>query len=135
MEEKEDERLAAMPVVDDVQEELIQLSEFLFKHHEKHARLIRIVMSRAMIEPDLAKAMGKASAEEDVPNVMERLRLLQKKGIVRQDADLEQMSHMILGTNFTLGFMTTELFGFDRKMAAEAAKLFSKIVGEWLTKK
>ncbi len=135
MEEKEKDRLAAMPLAGDLKSDLEQVSIFLFRHHQTQADLIKIVMARAMIETELAKALGKASAEQDLPLFIERLRHFQKKNEISPDINLEQLGHAFLGANFSLAFLAVELFGFDREMANNAAKQLCKVMADGLTKR
>ncbi len=128
------ERVASIPIAGDLASDLEQLCAFLFRHHRNHSELIRIVLSRAIVEPELAKQVGKSIVEEDLPAVADHLRHFQNQGLIDEDLDLTQLSHCILGINFSLAFLAGEVFGFDKEQMAATGKMFAKIVAQGLTK-
>jgi AcrR family transcriptional regulator len=110
-----------------------ELYNFMIKRLEiarlKHKEM-RLIISRAIVDPKLAETMAKQICRGGMPGLMERLQYWKDKGEIRSDIEIEGMSFGISGYAFVTSFFGQLIFCMDaavldgilRQMAAVIAR-------------
>jgi AcrR family transcriptional regulator len=90
----------------------------LFLKHEiaqagANRNFMRVLLSRAMVDPDLARMMKQRYKASRLPLLVERLRVFQVEGQLDASADLEKLAGTMAAFAFGLGFMQQVIFAED----------------------
>jgi AcrR family transcriptional regulator len=93
-----------------------EVSRFL-KHEIEQARtnrdFMRVLLSRALVDPELARSMKQHYKDSRIPLLVERLRHFQADGRLDRAVDLETLAATIAVFSFGLGFMQQVVFAED----------------------
>lgn len=91
-----------------------ELSAFL-RHQLAHAWRCRdftkVILGRAMLDPDIAAQMAHTLREARIPCLLSRLEALRARGAIDPDADLPNVAAGIATLGFGLGFVDQVVFG------------------------
>jgi AcrR family transcriptional regulator len=74
---------------------------------------MRVLLSRALVDPALADAMKQYYKASRLPVLIERLRIFQAEGKLDASADLEKLAATMAACAFGLGFMQQVIFAED----------------------
>lgn len=129
-EELPEDTPASLPFVKTLREEILQLITFNCKRHKENAAFMKVVLSRAIVDPALGRQMGTLLHSRKIPVLQTRLmHYLQKGGIASQD-DLPALAFAISALSFTLGFMGPEVMALDRARLEAIANRLAEILAE-----
>jgi len=133
MTENEKHRIAPMPLADTLRADIEQLVRFSIAHHRERQDLIRVTLARATVDKVLGVQMSKMITDRDIPALVARLQHFQKIGQMKKTVDLTQVAHGILSTAFSLGFISSEVFHFDRTQMESAALMVAGFIADGLS--
>jgi AcrR family transcriptional regulator len=115
-----------------VEEELRQYLNFRLDIIKKEKKLYRLVLSRALLDKSVAGKMHNIS-HNGVPHLVERLAVLQQKGLINKNFSLPNISVLVAGISFSLA-VWCHIFGkLEEEKAKEVAKLASQIISKGMT--
>jgi AcrR family transcriptional regulator len=94
-----------------------EITQFL-KHEVEQAQtnrdLLRVMLSRALVDPELARTMKQHYSQSRIPLLVERLRPYQADGRLDPAVDLQTLAETIAVFAFGLGFMQQLVFAEDQ---------------------
>ncbi len=131
--ENEKNRISSMPLADNLRAELEQLVRFSDRHNTEQRDVIRVSISRAIVDRNLASQIGKVVLEKDVPAVEARLMHFKKLGQIKESVNLKEIAHAILSSTFVLGFIGADVFGFDKEHMNSVAATVAELIAKGLT--
>ena len=128
----DDERRCACalpPRISNLEQEIGRFLAFQLAHDWDKKDFAKVVLYRAIVDPEVAGEVGRHLAEGRIPLLRERLVELQSEGLVAATADLDAAAHALSSLSLALGLIDQVLFGVDRsqleKVAAYAARIFA----------
>jgi AcrR family transcriptional regulator len=107
----------------------IEISNFFqdkFKHYLNVKSFLKVIFSRAIIDPKVAKEMQKKTYKGSSPVLLERLKEFQQKGFIRSDVNVERTCFTITHTCFSMGFLGHTVMGLDKEFILEALTDFAR---------
>jgi AcrR family transcriptional regulator len=93
---------------------------------------IRIIVSRAATDPSLNERIRHHVSYNPDPQLIERLKLLQKKGQLAADADLNHICFVIGFQSFATVFMAHIIMGKDKDETLQALQEFARVYARGL---
>jgi AcrR family transcriptional regulator len=93
---------------------------------------IRIIVSRAATDPTLIEKIRHHVSYNPDPQLVDRLKLLQKKGQLMNDADLNQICFVIGFQSFATVFMAHIIMGKDKDETLLALQDFARVYARGL---
>lgn len=126
--EKEREILALNSYVpgDTLEQEILNFFHFKFNHYLSITRFLKVVFSRAIIDPKVAQEVQKKTYKGGCPRLLERLQTFQNKGIIRANVDVEQVCFTISHTCFSMGFLGHTVMGLEEAYILKALSDFAR---------
>ncbi len=94
---------------------------------------IRIIVSRAATDPSLIEKIRHHVSYNPDPQLTERLKILQKKGLLAADADLCQICFVIGFQTFATVFMAHIIMGKDKEETLKALQDFARVYARGLS--
>jgi len=122
MTEGNEETLSTLPFAPTLEEDILQVINHTCSHLGMQSSFIRVILSRAIVDPKLGTQMGQHVHQRKIPLLKTRLLHYQQKGQISPTQDLHAAAFALSGITFNLGFMAPSVFEFDRAMLAEIAK-------------
>ncbi|HVY98244.1 MAG TPA: TetR/AcrR family transcriptional regulator [Dongiaceae bacterium] len=111
------ERLTACrmkPAADGPTAEITQFLQHEIEQAQSNRDLLRVMLSRALVDPDLAQSMKQHYSQSRIPFLIERLRPFQADGRLDPAVDLQALAETIAVFAYGLGFMQQLVFAEDR---------------------
>jgi AcrR family transcriptional regulator len=111
------ERLTACrtkPAADGPTVEITQFLQHEIEQAQSNRDLLRVMLSRALVDPDLAQSMKQHYSQSRIPFLIERLRPFQADGRLDPAVDLQALAETIAVFAYGLGFMQQLVFAEDR---------------------
>jgi AcrR family transcriptional regulator len=121
--------LAQLPYRDSLEEEILQILTSTCKGHQEHNSFIKVVLSRAIVDPKIGQQLRTVVHERRHPLVIARLGHYQSKGLIPKDVDLESLAYGISAIGFSIGFMAPNVFGYEPEKLERIARDMSRILG------
>lgn len=125
----EEEQVSKIPVKENLIDELNAFYEFQLDKCWRLRGLMKIVISRAIVDKKVGDEMGRKLVRGGIPYLLPRLEKLKAAGKIRDDIDLMVAAFSISSMSFTVGFMAQVVFGRDReelkRQLAETARLLT----------
>jgi TetR/AcrR family transcriptional regulator, regulator of cefoperazone and chloramphenicol sensitivity len=100
------------PPGESLREELTQFFRYRMEFAHKHRKLMRITISRAILDPKAKEELGEL-AKTGMPWLTARLEKLRANGKIRKDNDLEKASQLISSITFAMSMFTEIAFNMD----------------------
>jgi AcrR family transcriptional regulator len=110
------ERLTAcsgMEVADSPEVEIAIFLKYEVAQTQSNRDLLRVMLSRALLDPALARTMKQHYTDSRIPFLIERLRPYQADGRLDASIDLKTLAETIAVFAFGLGFMQQLVFAED----------------------
>ncbi|WP_051340178.1 TetR/AcrR family transcriptional regulator [Azospirillum halopraeferens] len=101
------------PPGDDLEGEILRFLEAQVEHTWKCRDISKVVLDRALVDPEVAEHMGRTLTEARVPCLLDRLETLRARGLIDADADLPNVAAGLASFSFALGFMDRVVFARD----------------------
>jgi AcrR family transcriptional regulator len=106
---------------------------YFLKHEVEQAQsnrdLLRVMLSRALLDPALARSMKQHYNDSRIPFLVDRLRLYQADGRLDAKVDLHTLAETVAVFAFGLGFMQQLVFAEDHaRLEALAASTAATII-------
>ena len=118
---------------DTVEKEILNYFMASLEHFESNNDLMRVLLSRAMVDPEISAEMQKQMhCKGGIQRLIEDLKAFQKRGDIRVDVDVEKAAFCIRAQAFSLGFLFHLVMGVDRKQVAALMSDFAKNYSEGL---
>ncbi|MGE4169436.1 MAG: TetR/AcrR family transcriptional regulator [Candidatus Margulisiibacteriota bacterium] len=102
------------PEGDTLEAEMLHFFSSKLKHYLAVKPFLKVVFSRAIIDPKVAKEVQIRTAKGSASKLLERLRALQTRGQIRADVDVEKTCFTINNTCFSMGFFGHTVMGLDK---------------------
>ncbi len=114
-----------------------ELHQFFAKRLEI-ARLkqkeMRLIISRAIVDPKLAETMAKQLCRAGMPGLIERLQYWKDKGEIRSDVELEGISYATSGYAFVTSFFAQLIFCMDPPVLDNIIRQMASVIARGLQK-
>lgn len=94
-------------------------------HHQQMVDAMRVLISRAIIDPEVGHMMGKDLACRHIPGLAEPLARA-------NPTDAEAAAFVLSAFSFVLGFMAPHVFGFEREQLNQVGDFVARAVGREL---
>lgn len=95
------------------------------QHHNDSVDAMRVLVSRAIIDPKVGEMMGRDIAERHVPGLAQPLRSAGK-------TEVESAAFVLSAFSFVLGFMAPHVFGLEREGLKKTAGWLARAVANEL---
>jgi AcrR family transcriptional regulator len=113
-----------------IEEEILAHFEHAFKDLCVRSDFARVVISRCIVDPAMAKQMRKFLFEQKMPVTMERLKVLQRDGKLDPGADLQALAYLIHSTCFSMVFLGHITFGLPEERVRAGIKLLAGLASK-----
>ncbi|WP_176736767.1 TetR/AcrR family transcriptional regulator [Oligoflexus tunisiensis] len=120
------------PPRDTVEDEFCSYLQTRVEQDIRFKDFIRIIVSRAATDPLLNDKIRHHVSYNPDPQLCERLKLLQKKGQLSPDADLNQICFVIGFQSFATVFMAHIIMGKDKDETLHALQDFARVYARGL---
>jgi len=114
------------PNGESLEEEIFNFFQHKVNHYWGITPFLKVVFSRAIIDPAVAQEMQKATFKGGAPVLIERLKGYQDKGLIRSDVNLERTAFTICNTSFSMGFLGHIVMGFEKEFIQDSLRDFAK---------
>lgn len=101
------------PTTGDLEADLDAFLHHQLKHTWKCRDFTKVMLGRALLDPDIAEEMARTLQESRIPCLLGRLEALRDQGAIDPDADLPSVAAGIATLGFGLGFVDQVVFGKD----------------------
>lgn len=109
-----------LPVAPSLAEEYLQLLRWEIESMWQDRDFMRVIISRALVEPDAGKVLSRVGSSRHVPAFVERLRHFEEfRSLSEEEREGVAQSIKVLGLVF--GFMRPVILGQDRSAARKMA--------------
>ena len=102
---------AMPPPGDDLEEDLAAFLLHQLRHAWKCRDFTRVMLARALVDPDIANEMARTLSESRIPCLLSRLESFRARGAIAADSDLPNVAAGIATLSFGLGFLDQVVFG------------------------
>lgn len=121
------------PLCASIEQDALEHLTYVLKGLADRAPLLRIVMSRALVDPAFQPRFGEFTLRRHVVDeVMARYERYREAGMVADPSTMGSVVEWLVDTGFNLGFIQAQLVGIDpARLAARScdiAKLFARAV-------
>lgn len=99
---------------------------------KKKGDFARVVISRCIVDPAVAKQMRKHIFEEKIPVFVERFRQFQRDGKIEADADIVALAFTVSSMAFSLNFLGHLVFGQPEERMRATATLMARALARGL---
>ncbi len=117
-----------LPMAPTLEEEVLQLVEWEVRNMWHDQDFLRVIISRALVEPRVGKVLSQAGLSRHVPAFVQRLQHF-KQGRPISEEEMEGVAQAIKTIGLVFGFMRPVLLQQDRKVARKMAATIAKIIG------
>lgn len=109
-----------------LQDEIQNFFQYKFEHYLKTKAFLKVMLSRAIIDPQVAMEMQRRFNKGGAPQLLERLRFFQLGGVIRSDVDIERTCFTITHTCFSMGFLGHTVMGLEKDFITGALADFAR---------
>lgn len=120
--------LAKLPAQSSLQEEIEQTLLAQIEIFWERRDVMRIVVSQAIVDPQVAAVAGKLIERVRRDLVLERLQNQKNAGQIAEGVDLGLIAESISGVVFWSGFFRQVVFGADRRALRQAASQLARLI-------
>src|SRR5579859_8156231 len=117
---------AKYPEGETVEEDLSNFFCTAFKHHGERRELIKIFMSRAMVDTKIRDELKSIKKDGAPASMVEHFQKFQKRGLIRRDVNIKMAASVASGACFAMGFFNHTVMGVDAKFVQEAMTAFAR---------
>lgn len=123
--ECDQEHLREYPAGATIEEEILNFFQHKFEHFQTITNFLKVVVSRAIIDPDVAQEVQKKTYKKNAPVLLARFKALQEKGVIKPEIDVDRTCFTISHMCFSLTFLGHSVMGLDKKFVDQALKDFA----------
>ena len=116
-----------LPLAPTLEEEVLQLVAWEVRNMWRDRDFLRVIISRALVEPRAGKLLSQADLSRHVPAFVQRLKQFRQRQPLSKD-EMEALAQLIKTIGLVFGFMRPVLLQQDRRTAASMATMIAKIV-------
>ena len=110
-----------------LEEELYNFFMCRLKIARDKQKEMRLIISRALVEPELAAEMGKRVCGGGMPGLTERLVMWKERGAIHPSVDIDTVSIGISGYAFVTSFFGQIIFGMDEGLLHDGLKKMARV--------
>ena len=111
---------------DTLEGEILSFFQYKFDHYQKTKSVLKVMLSRAIIDPDVALEMQRRFNKGGSPRLLERLKVFQSQRKIRANVDLERTCFTITHTCFSMGFLGHTVMGLEKEFITAALTDFAR---------
>ena len=111
---------------DTLEGEILSFFQYKFDHYQKTKSFLTVMLSRAIIDPDVALEMQKRFNKGGSPWLLERLQVFRSQGKIRANVNLDRTCFTITHTCFSMGFLGHTVMGLDKEFITAALADFAR---------
>ncbi len=130
--EKESGAKHSYPEGETVEKEILNFFAFKQRHYVDMNQFFRVLFTRSILDPKVAKELQRKTCKGLPPLLLERLDGLQKKGLIRQDVNIERMCFVINNSCFSIGFLGPIVMGLSKDGVNQTLKEFAACLSRGL---
>jgi AcrR family transcriptional regulator len=123
-----------LPIAPTLEEEVLQLVEWEVRNMWHDQDFLRVIISRALVEPRVGKVLSQAGLSRHVPAFVQRLRHFKQRRPM-SDEEMEGLAQSIKTIGLVFGFMRPVLLQQDRRVARKMATTIAKIIGRGVSER
>jgi AcrR family transcriptional regulator len=123
---------ALPPVCPEVATEIESFLRFHLDHSWETRDFTKVVLSRAMVDADVACGMRRHFAESRVPLLVERLKTFRTQGRLRCDLDIEGVAQALSSLSFGLAVVDQVVFGVTRDVLCRTVSAMTEVIARGL---
>ena len=116
-----------LPLAPTLEEEVLQLVAWEVRNMWHDRDFLRVIISRALVEPRAGKVLSRAGLSRHVPAFVRRLKHFRPRQPLSKD-EMEALAQLIKTIGLVFGFMRPVLLQQDRRLAGSMATMIAKIV-------
>lgn len=116
-----------LPIAPTLEEEVLQLVEWEVRNMWHDQDFLRVIISRALVEPHVGKVLSQAGLSRHVPAFVQRLKHFKQRHPL-SDEEMEGLAQSIKTIGLVFGFMRPVLLQQDRRTAGKMATTIAKIM-------
>jgi AcrR family transcriptional regulator len=98
----------------------------MVKHHSERRELIKIFMSRAMVDTKVRDELKNLKRDGPPTSLVEHLQKFQKRGLIRRDVNIKMAASILNSACFGMGFINHIVMGVDAKVVQETMFAFAR---------
>lgn len=126
---------ASLPWTKDLKEELKQLFAFHCRQHETNAAFMKVVLSRAIVDPELGKQVGAIVHNRKLPVLQTRLRHYLENSDPSQSEAIEALAFAVSSLSFSLGFMAPEVMSLETEKLHQITDQLCELLAKGMSHK
>ena len=134
--EAQEDPINSYPKGESHEKEIVNYFHASLEHYEENQDFLRVLVSRAMVDPKIGKEMSKQmNMKAGMPTLLQRLKDLKARGLIPSDVDVDRTGLMIKAQAFSLSFMFHIMLGMKREFVLDAMSDFAKTYAAGLSRK
>jgi TetR/AcrR family transcriptional regulator, regulator of cefoperazone and chloramphenicol sensitivity len=123
-----------LPIAPTLEEEVLQLVEWEVRNMWRDQDFLRVIISRALVEPRVGKVLSQAGLSRHVPAIVQRLKHFKQRRPM-SDEEMEGLAQSIKTIGLVFGFMRPVLLQQDRRVARRMATTIAKMIGRGVSER
>jgi AcrR family transcriptional regulator len=123
------------PPGETVKDEITSFFKTWIEHGSKDCEILKLILSRAIIDPEIAKLFQMETRPPAFRTLEQRLNALQKQKKIRSDVNVKDLATNIAEQSLVVGFLGRAVFGRNDEQVTKILRSFTKVIVHGISRK
>jgi AcrR family transcriptional regulator len=118
--------ISTYPEGETIEQDILVFCETFIQHHLKIQRILKVMLSRAIVDPEVRDILAQIAQREGNPLLLAHLKSFHARGMIRAGVDIEKTCFSITQTCVSMSLLGHLVMGIDLSYIRSALAEFAR---------